>query len=230
MVIEGMDVDGYIAVEAPNVTIRNSRVRGTIVNASSHPGLVIDHVEVDVSGVPIGQSQKYAVQSFWDTTIRNLRAHGMSQGWAFSGRSSIVDSYIYGIRTEGEHSEAILSNGDPTPMAGDTVIARNWLDADESNTGRFVSGALCLYGDFGQIKNITIEGNHLTGAGYLLYAGAVSGKPYPMPSNVTVTNNTFDPRGFGAVYPSTLDATSTANWANNRLIDGTLIPAPTGNA
>jgi hypothetical protein len=229
-VIDGLDVNGQIRVEAANVTIRNSLVRGAIVNANDHPGLVVDHVEVDVSGVPIGgQPQKYAVQSFWDTTIRNLKAHGMSQGYAFSGRVSIVDSYIYGIRTEGDHSEAILSNGDPTAEAGSAVIARNWLDADNAG-GNAISGALCMYGDYGQIKNITVDGNHLTGVGYLLYPGAVSGKPYPLPYNVTVTNNTFDPQGFGPVYPSRLDATSTANWTNNRLISGALVPAPTGTA
>ena len=58
----------------------------------------------------------------------------------------------------------------------------------------------------------------------------MSGKPYPMPYNVTVTNNTFDPKGWGPVYPSKLDPTSTTNWTNNTHTNGTTIPAPTGNA
>ena len=230
-VIEGLDVTGAITVNAQNVTIRNTRVRGPIVNGGDHDGLLIDHVEVDNTGLAVGtQAQKYAVQSFWNTTVRNLKAHGMAQGVPFSGGLSITDSYIYNLRSNYQHSETILSNGDPSAPAGNTTIARNWLDADDTNAKTYVSGALCMYGDFGQIKNITITGNHLTGAGYLLYAGAVSGKAYPMPSNVSVTNNTFDPKGWGPVYPSKLDPTSTTKWANNTHTNGTTIPAPTGTA
>lgn len=226
-VIDGLDVNGTITVNAVDVTIRNTRVRGTI---HGYWGLLVDHVEVDVSGLPIGQSQKYAIQSFWDTTVRNARLHGMSQGIGISGNVNVYDSWIYNLRSNYQHSETILSNGDPTAPAGNSTIARNWLDASDTNAKGFVSGALCLYGDFGQIKNFTITGNHLTGTGYLLYAGAVANKAYPLPYNVTVTNNTFDPQQFGPVYPSKLDPTSTSKWANNTHTNGTTIPAPTGNA
>lgn len=226
-VIDGLDVHGPITVHASNVTIRNSRVRGPIVNPGGWVDLVVDHVEVDLSGVPLGTpAQKYAVNSFWDTTVRHSNLHGMAQGIAFNGGVTVTDSYVHDLRSAGVHSEAILSNGHPAPAAGNTLIARNWLDASAAQGARYVSGALCLYGDYGQIKDVVIDGNHLTGTGYLLYAGAVAGKRFPTPANVTVTNNTFDPTGWGPVYPQALDPASSAAWANNTLVDGTPIPAP----
>ncbi len=86
-----------------------------------------------------------------------------------------------------------------------------------------------MFGDFGQIKNITVEDNYLTGAGYLLYAGAVPGKPYPLPRNVAVRNNVFAPVGqwgWGPVFPAALDSASQAQWANNRLANGTTVQPP----
>ena len=242
-VIDGLEVNGDITFTAANVTIRNTLVHGGIYNTRPGTGaggqydngtlgqnILIEHVEVDAP------ANSRAISSAWSTTMRFLKVHGAMQGTAFAGSNRIEDSYFYNLRsTNGGHSENILSNGNPDPNAGNTVIARNWLEAEDSqarssNGATYVSGALCMYGDFGQIKNITVTGNHLTGAGYLLYAGAVTGKPYPTPNNVTVTTNTFTPKGWGPVYPSKLDPTSTTNWTTNTLTTGTTIPAPTGTA
>ena len=88
--------------------------------------------------------------------------------------------------------------------------------------------ALALTGTAGIFLMLNAE--FLAGVQILLYAGAVSGKPYPMLSNVTITNNTFNPKGWGPIYPSKLDTTSTNQWANNWLLSGTVVTAPTGMA
>ena len=229
--IEGLDVTGAITVNAENVTIRNTRVRGPIVNSGDYWGLLVDHVEVDNTGQAVGtQAQKYAVQSFWNTTVRNLKAHGMAQGVPFSGGLSITDSYIYNLRSNCVHAETILSNGDPSAPAGNTIIARNWLDADDTNAKTDVSGALCMYGDFGQIKNVTITATTSPAPATCSTPAPFPASPTPCPPTSPSRNNTFNPKGWGPVYPSTLDPTSTSTGPTTRHTNGTTIPAPTGNA
>lgn len=239
-VVDGMRVNGGIEINARNVTIRNSLVLGPITNTL--PGdrynngvwdqnLVIDHVEVDLSDVPIGTSQVRAINSAWGTTVRYAKLHGMSQGISVAGHMEISDSYFFNIRSTGAHSEAILGNGNPLEQARDIVIQRNWLDASDDDAksasgSTYISGALCLYGDFGRIRDVLISDNYLSGAGYLLYAGAVAGKPYPVPASVVVEGNVFDPQGWGAVYPAPLDAESNARWAGNTRVDGQAVPLP----
>ncbi len=233
-VIDGLDVAGGISVQAKNVTIRNTRVHGTISNdiGSLDTNLLVDHSEMDLSAIAIdasGNSNKYGVAAWWSVTVRFAKIHGMAQGVAFAGHVVVDDSWIYGIRSSGQHSECILSNGDGTAQAGNSSFHRNWLDADDTHAAGFVSSAMSMYGDYGQIKNIVVDGNYFTGAGYNLYPGATSQKPYPLPLNVAVTNNVFNPTGYGPVYPSALDPASTAAWANNGLVSGAVVPPPTGN-
>ena len=219
-VIDGLNVNGGITVAASNVTIRNSRVTGTIqMNSGS---MLVDHVEIDLSGLAVDSvPQQHGIFYFnGNAVVQFSKIHGMEQGIAWGGTGTFQDNYIYGIRTNTGHSEAILSNGGTST----TLIARNWLDS--SGTGA-ISGPLCMYGDFGQITNVTVDGNLMTGVGYN-YFGSVAGKAYPLPSNVTVTNNTFlPPFTWGSpVYPSSLDAQSTSKWSNNRLTTGAAVPAP----
>ena len=224
-VIDGLDISGGIDVQANNVTIRNSRLsRRIYVNGGS---ALIEHVEIDLTAAAIDWTQQHGIFTVTNTgtTVRFTRIHGMQQGIAFGGKLTAEDNWIYGIRTDAGHSEAILSNG-----ATDTsAIRRNWLDSEPA-LGSAISGPLAMYGDFGQIRNVTVEGNLFTGRGFN-YFGAATAKPYPLPFNVTVRNNHFQPPfTYGAPnYPSTLDANSAASWSNNRITTtDALVPAPTG--
>jgi hypothetical protein len=233
-VIDGLEVFGDITFNAANVTIRNTLVHGGIYNTRPGVGaggqydfgtlgqnILIEHVEVDAP------ANVRAIVSAWSTTMRFIKVHGALQGTSFAGYNRIEDSYFYNIRsTNGGHAENIITNGNPDPNAGNTVIARNWLDATDTqargSNGTYVTGALAMHSDFSSITNVTVEGNHMTGAGYLLYPG-VKG------SNRTIRNNTFTPAGtyaWGPVYPAPLDSTSRAQWTNNTYTNGTQIPAP----
>jgi hypothetical protein len=109
------------------------------------------------------------------------------------------------------------------------TFRRNWLDSTWTNAKYHVSSALAMYGDDAQIRNVVIDGNHLVGANYLTYTGAVATKPYPVPYNVAYTNNTFDLSAeecYGPVYPSPMDPLSISKWTNNKLITGQTVPAP----
>jgi hypothetical protein len=237
-VVENLEVTGDITFSAANVTIRNCIVHGQILNTRPGSGaggqydngyygqnILIEHVEVDAP------KNTRAIVSAWSTTMRFLKVHGALQGTSFAGYNTIEDSYFYNLRGDsGGHGETIISNGNPDPMAGRTTIRRNWLDARDDqargSTWTWISGALNLYSDFGKINNVTIEDNYLTGAGYLLAPGVAKGSTG---NNLTIRNNVFQPAGpyaWGPVYPSPLDPESTANWANNRLTNGTPIRAP----
>lgn len=225
-VLDGMVVNGGITVAADNVTIRNSRVMGTITVSSGFA--VINHVEVDLDSLPIGLDQQHGI---WVTSrsagtiVTASKIHGMQQGIAWSGNLTASDNWIYNVRANRvDHADGILSNG-PT---GTSYILRNWIDS--SGVGA-ISGPLCMYGDFGRITNVTVAGNLMTGTG-ANYFGAVAEKTYPRPLNVIVTNNQFQPPftfDWGPVYPSALDSLSTSKWSSNSLTTGAIVPAPTGN-
>ncbi len=237
-VIDGLEVNGDISFNAANITIRNTLVHGQILNTHNPnnaggqydngyygQNILIEHVEVDAP------ANTRAIVSAWSTTMRYLKVHGAMQGTSFAGYNTIEDSYFYNIRSNsGGHAENIISNGNPDPNAGHTVIARNWFDATDDQAreanSTWVSGAVSLYSDFGKINTVTIEDNYLTGAGYLLAPGVAPGSTG---NNLTIRNNVFQPAGpyaWGPVYPSPLDPQSQANWSNNRLADGTMAPPP----
>jgi len=226
-VIDGLDVHGGIVIRARNVTVRNSRTTGRIYIESGTA--LIEHVEVDQSANPIHWSQQHgiAVADGTTSTIRFSRMHGMQQGIAFQGATTIEDNWIYGIRVDAEgHADGILSNG---PTDG-SIIRRNWIDAtpDEGHT---VSGPLCMYGDFGQIRNVLVEGNLLTGVGFNDF-GAATQKPHPAPYNVEVINNHFQPpfTWDQPLYPSRLDPLSESKWSNNRITTtDALVDPPRGD-
>jgi len=221
-VIDGLDINGGIDVRARNVIIRNSRLTSRIYvqNGSA----TIERVEIDLTSRPIHWSQQHGIATSTDshTTVRFSKIHGMQQGIAFQGRLTAEDNWIYGIRTEEGHAEAILSNG-PTDTS---FIRRNWLDS-KPVVGTAISGPLCMYGDFGQIRNVTIDGNLMTGMGFN-YFGSASRKPYPRPYNVVVTNNHFQPpfTWDQPLYPATLDPLSESQWSNNRITTTNALVAP----
>jgi hypothetical protein len=126
----------------------------------------------------------------------------------------------------GMHRECILSNG-----GGNALIARNWFNA---GSWADLSGEVCLFGDFSQIHDVTIDSNVLMQSGsYQLYAGSISGKQYPTAINIAVTNNRFGPApvkspGPGAQYGNVSGWKRGGGnvWSGNTKWDGSVLNEP----
>ena len=90
------------------------------------------------------------------------------------------------------------------------------------------TGCISLFYNFGPIKNVLVEQNYVSGAGYTVYGGGPKGQDTSQVSNVKVRNNVFGkdfwPNG-GRWGPITnWDGTAPGNeWTNNRWTDGSLV-------
>jgi hypothetical protein len=176
-----------------NITIIDSLVQGPInlgwESLGGSVGWKIHFTELDGRALTSAESVAIGMDGF---DIYRTEIYGFVNGIRFSGGNTnsnrIVENYIHDLthRDPDAHRSCIGSNGATGPKT--TLIQRNWIDCTGDTVG--VSGALVMYGDFGQITNVTLEGNYLDGSGsYTLYAGSISGKAYPVSSNVDVIGN-----------------------------------------
>lgn len=232
--------NGTHSKDTPCVTIKNSLVNGVIFAEQDNygPVLVMD-TEVHPSGL-----------SWWENIGRNnmfvyrVNSHG-SEGVIKCGTyCEAKDNWVHGMEVGGSyHYNAVGGNEANTwNIEHNYLTCGDWETVDsDAGSDAGCSAVIGFYGDFGPITNITINRNFLqssfvTGAqdfrqaGYCINPGYYPGKPYPAPSNMTITNNIFG-RGLsnkcGVFGPSnSLNAIGSPNgnvWSGNMYTDGTVI-------
>lgn len=190
-VIDGVLVRGSITVMAPDVVISRTRVLGGVIRTGDDSGsplrtLIVD-VEIDGRGLP--DAARQAGVGFGGFTVRRSNIHHVGIGVNAAFDAVVEDSWIHDLVVDGDpasggtHNDGILSNGGSRMRF---VGNRITLDTRPN-----ISGAICLYGDFSPITDVTVQGNLLSGGGYALYAGSVQGKPYPRARRVRVIDNRF---------------------------------------
>lgn len=188
-VIDGKDVSGTLSIQADNVTITRSRVRGHInTGYGENTGILIQDVEVN-PGNDNGSLSAIGNSGF--TCIR-CNVYNAGQGFNITSNVTIKDSYVHDLFGQGSsHNEPIVSNG-----GGPFTIVHNELvgNFNSARTGGGMSASLALYGDFGQIRDVLVQYNRFNlgnGGSYCVYAGSVPGKAYPVASNTRFLNNRF---------------------------------------
>lgn len=181
-VVENLDIRGCVTIAAQNVIFRNSKVTcsGTAITTKTLGGVRIENVEVSCNG-----SAGKGVLGEGFTLVRSDISR--CEDLVYIDRNAVVlDNYLHDLTWyTGAHTDVVqVANG------GDNVTIR----------GNFMSnmtpGATSAYmGDGPGMDNIVIDRNYMEGGGYLVYCSA-SG------SGNSVTNNTFDPSGYGVWYPT----------------------------
>lgn len=162
-VIEGLDVDGCIRIDADDVVVRNTRIR-----CSRQPGedrthairvrgrnTLIEHVEIDGRGDPWTMG---IVGSL--VTVRHTEIHGVGDGIKAATRSRYESNYIHSlVAGEGQHNDGIqMSQGRDAVIRGNRIVHRPQQ-----------TSAILIKADNGAISDVTIEGNWLEGGNYTLY-------------------------------------------------------------
>lgn len=185
-VIEGLDVSGCIEVQADDVTIRNTRVRGSCPQGAISTGygelsgILIEDVEVD----GLRQDSFTAGIGGSGFTCRRCDVHDSGQGINMGRDVVVEDSYVHDLYyADDSHNAAVSSNG-----GGGYVIRGNRLEIPPSPGA---SAALALYGDFAPIEDVLVEGNRFDGGSYCVYGGSVEGKPYPEGRDIRFIDNVF---------------------------------------
>ena len=189
VVLSGYLFEGDVVVQADNVTIRNSLVRGGRIDAgygSEQTGLVVSDTEIDARGIGSGFSM------IGDVNYSCIRCdlHGGGSGPRMGGRVVIRDSFIHDLCCADEaHKSGVGSNG-----GNHLVVQHNTIECDIAGC----SAALSLYGPH---DDVLIANNLLnTVGGYCSYGGGDSA------TRVRFVNNVFgrkyNPRcgGYGPVF------------------------------
>jgi hypothetical protein len=191
-VIDGLDVSGCIVVQADNVTIRNSRVRGSCssgtITSTSNTNLVIEDVEVD----GLNRDGYSALVSTSNFTCRRCNLHSGGQGFHAEFNVVVEDSYVHDIFGQNDsHNDSFVSNG-----GNNMVIRHNTMLCEiiEPDPQGGCSAAIAIYGDFHPVDNVLVENNLLGGGSFCAYGGSVDGKRYPVASNVRFVGNHFTNR------------------------------------
>jgi hypothetical protein len=201
-VIEAVDAP-WISVEAPNVTIRRSRIGPSsmpIVNRST--GLVVEDTTIvgrDGTGI-----------MFSNYTARRVEVSGSENGFQAGENVTIEDSWVHDLDTSGgAHTDGIQFS----PGAGNIVIRHNNLDPVPGTSGA-TSPIIMHTGGDPQNHDVRIEDNRLdgTGSSVALYC------PRRPAQRIYINNNRMLKGVFGG-YVDSCSVPSTATEFNGNVDD-----------
>lgn len=181
-VVDSLDVQGTIEVDANNVVIRRTRVR------AGAPWLI--RVDDGVSGVAVRDSELDGLGSSdsvgigWTGFVaERLDIHSTEDGVRASDRVIVRDSWVHDLTSCGTcHSDGVQSTG-----GRHIAILHNTIETPHPATS-----CILLKGDLSAIDDVLIADNLLDGGAYTVYS--VAGKSFGTPTNVSVVNNRFGRR------------------------------------
>ena len=187
----GLDIHGFVSVQAPNVTIKDSIIRGGVAPAdiglvtitdSSATNFLIEDSEL----VPMDPSVQIDGIKGWNYTALRVDIHGTTDGAKIYGpNATIENSYIHGLVTyahdpdqggKQSHNDGVqILSGTNLKIIGNTIEGG-------SNT------ALMITQDHGTTSNVVFDNNWVSGG-----ACSVNMTPKPLGSlnGITMDNNIF---------------------------------------
>lgn len=181
-VIENVDVNGLIKVQADNVTLRNFRISGDrtySVRTYDSTGLVMEDGEIrdSISSGILGGNFE----------ARRLEIHE-TQSDAVKAQSNVLMEacwFHHLGKADGAHADCVQIRG-----GSNFVFRGNFFDIPVPPPDPYSSNA-CLMTDSGQspLSDLVIEGNWLSGGNYTIYVTLGSGA-YGV-SGVTIKDNRF---------------------------------------
>lgn len=181
-VVDGKDIAGTVVVRAANVTIKNSRIKGSgayCVQTQSGGSVTIEDTEI------IGGCENAIGFDNW--TARRVEVRGTyGDGVKLGSNVLLVDSWIHDLApASGAHADGGQVQGGVT----NTVVRHNVIDL--GSTPR-ANAALFLAPDLGPSTNgpLTIEGNKLNGGNYIAFCVDGNNGQYHI-KNITIRDNRF---------------------------------------
>jgi hypothetical protein len=224
-VLDGELVTGRVEVRAKDVTIRNSRVYGSIDNQAFAGDLGIDYSGLLVEDTDIGPPTGTGGPPFpailvSGYTMRRVHVHNVSEGPRVADfnnpaldpveRVTIEDSLIQIERGDCSHNDGIQGFGEPPR----TIIRHNTIDTRGSGPD-CTTGAIFIGND--KPDRITVEDNLLIGGGYTMRIGGPGpdgpGGTYDHVSGNRIVDGAW---GFGPVVVD--DCRTVADWSDNTVV------------
>lgn len=176
-IVEGVDVDGEIRVNADNVTIRNFRANNVSMGIK-HTGLILEDGELH------GAKNSHASGVISANYIaRRLNVHGLDDGFKANGNVTIENCWVHDLAFR-ELDEGTSHNDGVQISSGSTVTIINSRFERIKGTS-----AIFIKPDQGAISNVTLSDNILGGGAYSLYV--VNTETHGAPTEIKILRNTF---------------------------------------
>jgi hypothetical protein len=227
-VIDSMDIRGYLRIKAPNVTVRNSIVRG-------RPGLSssMSLIQADSTGTVITDSELVAANPtpYIDGivghgfTLRRVNIHGVVDTVKINGNDILIDSSwlhdtLYFLSDPAQ-------NGGPSHDDNIQIQQGSNITVRNSTLSGTHNAAMMITQDAGAVANVTFTRNHADNGSCTIN---VAEKSYGPIRGLAITNNVF---GTGqrldhcaVIAPATTSSISTIT--GNSFTDGTIFRVSAG--
>lgn len=221
-VIDGINLDGWIDVEANNVTIQNSVITSNnwwgVRYAGGVTGLKILHSVIrSVPGQgPDNGGYDYGIAQLGNGTMEVAYndISGFKDGVDVT-TGYVHDNYIHDLsQFDGAHTQNVYvwCGGNGVTLQHNTLI---------NQTGQeYATAAVYIAPDCGAQNNVTVDTNWLAGGSLVLYGGGA------MASNIHVQNNAFSTAiwspdgGFNGTVGYWADGNAGNLWSGNTWADG----------
>jgi hypothetical protein len=219
-VIENIDLQGTIRVQARNVTIRNVKV-----TSSDYWPIFVEGTGATVEDSTIvgaGSSQASIGDAGGSNVFRRLNLFGGADGIKIANNSTLADSFIHDLaRGEGLHNDAVEMSG----TVGIRILHNTILNSNSQTSAIFIGG------NSSPTRDVVVDSNLVAGGGYTIYGPKGDAGVGPS-SNVKVTNNRFSTRYFsrsGSYGPLAYWEDGSGNaWSGNVWFDGPNAGSPVG--
>jgi hypothetical protein len=219
-VVDGLDIRGVVFVQAANVTIRNSVVRGRAVTvntglinaqAASVKNLVIDNVELAPTTPSVRLTGIYGS----NFTLTDSNIHHVVDGvHIFGDTVNVSHNWIHDL----SHFEVDpAQNGGPTHDDDIQVQKGTNIQIKDNVLSGSANAALQVTQDQGAVKNLLVENNVVSGGGCSLNI-AQKGRVTTAITGVMIRDNSFGTSKYNCnaiIDTATLTITTIAN--NSRL-------------
>jgi len=218
----GLDIHGFVRVEAPNVTIKDSIIRGGV--STTDIGLVNDTSSTatnflieDSELVPSNPSVQIDGIKGWNYTALRVDIHGTTDGAKVYGNNvTIESSYIHGLVTYAHdpdqgggqsHNDGVqVLSGTHIRIIGNTIVGG-------SNTALMVTQDHGIVGDM-QFNNNWVSGGTCT--------VNLTAKPLPSLTGISLLNNRFGTHQACSI----LDTLAVTLVASGNVYSDTGLPVP----
>jgi hypothetical protein len=194
-VIANMDVTGSVTINAPNVTIRNTRITNVGAGASVIAGVRINpggNVTIENSEIDGGKASLAIGPA--DFTLKAVEIKGGSDAVRADGTVAIYDSYIHGLnRKPDSHNDIIQTlHCSSVTVRHNTLIAFSGTPGSWPKSGDPMNAVYMFGNTSGDIQNVLVENNLVNGGNYTFnfnWTSIDAGKHHA--SNVRIVNNRF---------------------------------------
>jgi hypothetical protein len=223
----GLDIHGFVKVQAPNVTIKDSIIRGG--PATSNTAIVYDLSNTatnllieDSEIVPAYPSVYIDGIDGWNYTALRVNVHGSVDGLKMFGPNATVqDSWIHGLVTytsDPSQGGGISHNDGVQVLSGSNLLIQGNTIVGGSNS------ALMVTQDHGVTDGLVFDGNWVSGGNC-----TINMTPHPLTTlaAMSVTNNIFT--NDSTLHCPILDTLNTDLTAFGNVFAGTGLPVPVNN-